>query len=80
MANDGYDVVIIGGGNAGMGVTTPARNAGKTVAMIEPTEFGGTCNNRGCVPKKVLVAAAHSLDAIGRAGAHKISVGPARLD
>ena len=80
MANDGYDVVIIGGGNAGMGVTAPARNAGKTVAMVEPAEFGGTCNNRGCVPKKVLVAAAHVLDAISRAGAHKISVGSARLD
>jgi glutathione reductase (NADPH) len=80
MANYSYDVVIIGGGNGGMGVTGPTRNAGKTVAMIEPAEFGGTCNNRGCVPKKVLVAAAQSLDAIAGAGSHAISVGPARLD
>ena len=80
MANYTYDVVIIGGGNGGMGVTVPARNAGKTVAMIEPAQFGGTCNNRGCVPKKVLVAAARALDAIARAGVHAISAGPAILD
>ena len=80
MANHSYDVVIIGGGNGGMGVTVPTRHAGKKVAMLEPAQFGGTCNNRGCVPKKVLVAAAHALDGIARAGAHHINVGPAKLD
>ncbi len=80
MADHSYDVVIIGGGNGGMGVTVPTRHAGKKVALIEPAEFGGTCNNRGCVPKKVLVAAAQALDAIARAGTHAISVGPATLD
>jgi glutathione reductase (NADPH) len=48
--------------------------------MMEPAQFGGTCNNRGCVPKKVLVAAADAMDTIARAGAHHISVGPAKLD
>ena len=80
MANHSYDVVIIGGGNGGMGVTVPTRHAGKTVALLEPAELGGTCSNRGCTPKKVLVAAAHALDAIARAGAHHIDVGPAKLD
>ncbi len=75
-----YDVVIIGGGNGGMGVTVPTRHADKKVALLEPAEFGGTCNNRGCVPKKVLVAAAQALDAIARAGTHAISVGPVSLD
>ena len=80
MANHSYDVVIIGGGNGGMGVTVPTRHADKKVALLEPAEFGGTCNNRGCVPKKVLVAAAHALDGIARAGTHHISVGPVSLD
>ena len=51
-----FDVVILGGGNAGMGVTVPTREAGVRVAMIEPDLLGGTCPNRGCMPKKVLVA------------------------
>ena len=80
MANHTFDVVIIGGGNGGMGVTVPTRHAGLKVAMLEPAQLGGTCSNRGCTPKKVLVAAAHALDEIARAGAHHISVGPAKLD
>jgi glutathione reductase (NADPH) len=48
--------------------------------MIEPDLLGGTCPNRGCMPKKVLVAAAHALDEIERAKAHHISVGKPSLD
>jgi glutathione reductase (NADPH) len=80
MAARNFDVVILGGGNAGMGVTAATREAGLTVAMIEPDLLGGTCPNRGCMPKKVLVAAAHALDEIERAKAHHISVGRPSLD
>jgi glutathione reductase (NADPH) len=75
-----YDVLIIGGGNAGLGVTVPARKAGLSVALIEEAELGGVCPNRGCTPKKVLVAAAHALDEIERAAAHGIKVGRPQLD
>jgi glutathione reductase (NADPH) len=80
MATRGFDVVILGGGNAGMGVTVATREAGLKVAMIEPDLLGGTCPNRGCMPKKVLVAAAHALDEIERAKAHHITVGKPSLD
>jgi pyridine nucleotide-disulfide oxidoreductase len=80
MATRSFDVVILGGGNAGMGVTTATREAGLTVAMIEPDLLGGTCPNRGCTPKKVLVAAAHALDEIERAEAHHIAVGKPSLN
>jgi glutathione reductase (NADPH) len=80
MANETYDVVILGGGNAGMGVTVPTRAAGLSVAIIEPAELGGTCPNRGCTPKKVLVAAAHAMHEIERAGQHCIAVGEPKLD
>lgn len=80
MSKATYDVVILGGGNAGMGVTVATREAGRSVAMIEPRELGGTCPNRGCTPKKVLVAAAHALHEIGRAHVHKIAVDPPKLD
>ena len=75
-----FDVVILGGGNAGMGVTVATREAGLKVAMIEPDLLGGTCPNRGCMPKKVLVAAAHALDEIERAKAHHIHIGKPSLD
>jgi glutathione reductase (NADPH) len=80
MSSDKYDVVILGGGNAGMGVTVDTRKAGLSVAMVEYRELGGTCPNRGCTPKKILVAAGHVLDEIERAPAHHIAVGKPRLD
>jgi glutathione reductase (NADPH) len=80
MPTRSFDVVILGGGNAGMGVTVAPREAGLSVAMIEPDLLGGTCPNRGCMPKKVLVAAAHALDEIERAKAHHITVGKPSLD
>ncbi|MCS3446093.1 MULTISPECIES: dihydrolipoyl dehydrogenase family protein [Bradyrhizobium] len=75
-----FDVVILGGGNAGIGVTGPVRRAGMSVAMIEGDLLGGTCPNRGCTPKKVLVAAGHALHEIERASVHGITVDKPKLD
>jgi glutathione reductase (NADPH) len=80
MKPETFDVVILGGGNAGMGVTGPVRRAGMSVAMIESHDLGGTCPNRGCTPKKVLVAAGHALHEIERAAVHHIAVGKPKLD
>src|SRR5207249_9037654 len=67
-------------GNAAMGATVAPREAGLSVAMIENDLLGGTCPNRGCMPKKVLVAAAHALDEIERATKHHITIGKPSLD
>jgi glutathione reductase (NADPH) len=75
-----YDIVIIGGGNAGFGVSAVAAAAGKKIAFVEERDFGGTCPNRGCTPKKVLVAAAHALHETEAARAHCIEVATPRLD
>ena len=80
MTAEKFDVVILGGGNAGIGVTGPVRRAGMSVAMIEADLLGGTCPNRGCTPKKVLVAAGHALHEIERASIHHIAVGKPKLD
>jgi glutathione reductase (NADPH) len=80
MPTEKYDVVILGGGNAAMGVTVPTRAAGLSVAMVEGRDLGGTCPNRGCTPKKVLIAAGHAMHEIERASAHCICVGEPRLD
>jgi glutathione reductase (NADPH) len=76
---DRYDIVILGAGNAGFGVSQIAHAAGKSIAFVESDQFGGTCPNRGCTPKKVLVAAAHALHEIEIAHEHGIEVGPAKL-
>src|SRR5579864_1331515 len=80
MSTERYDVVILGGGNAAMGATVATREAGMSVAMIEMRDLGGTCPNRGCMPKKVLVAAAQALDQIARAHHHGISIAAPSLD
>src|SRR3954454_12018174 len=80
MKTESYDVVILGGGNAGMGVTMATRAAGLSVAMIESRDLGGTCPNRGCTPKKVLVAAGHALHEIAQAHVHCIEVAKPKLD
>jgi pyruvate/2-oxoglutarate dehydrogenase complex dihydrolipoamide dehydrogenase (E3) component len=68
MTREKFDVVILGGGNAGIGVTGPVRRAGMSVAMIEARDLGGTCPTRGCTPKKLLVAAGRALQEIEREG------------
>ena len=75
-----FDVVIVGGGNAGFGVSLILQDTEKSVAFIEDREFGGTCPNRGCTPKKVLVAAATAMHDIDLAKHHGIDVGPAKLN
>ncbi|MEM9069437.1 MAG: NAD(P)/FAD-dependent oxidoreductase [Myxococcota bacterium] len=74
------DLLVLGAGNAGLGAAGVAREAGWTVRIVESRDVGGTCALRGCVPKKVLVAAAEALDVIRRAGSHHIDVGEVSLD
>ncbi len=78
--NTEYDFVILGSGNAGAAAARVAKDAGKSVAMVESWDVGGTCALRGCVPKKVYVAAAETLQTIALAPEHHISVGPATVD
>ncbi len=80
MATERFDVLIIGGGNGGIGAALPARKANLSVAMVESRDLGGTCPNHGCTPKKVLVAAGHALHEIERARVHGIAVDKPRLD
>jgi pyruvate/2-oxoglutarate dehydrogenase complex dihydrolipoamide dehydrogenase (E3) component len=53
-----FDAIIIGAGQAGPSLAGRFNDAGKTVALIERGELGGTCVNTGCTPTKALVASA----------------------
>ena len=53
-----YDFLIIGAGTGGMAAAKKAASYGMKVAVIEKEKVGGTCLNRGCTPKKLMVYAA----------------------
>jgi glutathione reductase (NADPH) len=61
-----FDVVVIGTGEAASQVVWQCRSAGWQVAVIDSRPFGGTCELRGCDPKKVLVGAAEAVDWVRR--------------
>jgi len=54
------DVVVIGGGTAGMGAFRNARLHSDNVYLIENNVFGTTCARVGCMPSKLLIAAAEA--------------------
>ena len=54
MAIKEYDVFVIGTGTAGKSVAYDCAAEGMKVAIADNREFGGTCSQRGCDPKKVL--------------------------
>lgn len=54
----GVDVVVIGGGAAGLTAATEARRRGATTVLVTDGPVGGECTFTGCVPSKTLLAAA----------------------
>jgi len=54
-----YDLFVIGAGSGGVRAARISAGHGATVAIAEEHRVGGTCVIRGCVPKKLLIYAAH---------------------
>lgn len=57
MGFEHYDVFVLGSGTAGQQVAKRCAREGMKVAIADNREYGGTCPNRGCDPKKVLLNA-----------------------
>ncbi|QSN62917.1 dihydrolipoyl dehydrogenase [Caballeronia sp. M1242] len=79
------DVAVIGAGTAGMAAFRAARDAGVKAVLIESGELGTTCARVGCMPSKLLLAAANglhdarSLAARGIEGTHALDADSARV-
>jgi len=55
MAQQAYDLLVIGAGAAGSTAATTAAKNGIRVALVERDKIGGTCLNYGCDPTKTLI-------------------------
>src|SRR5690606_10349209 len=56
------DVLVIGAGPGGYVAAIRAAQLGKSVTIVDKSELGGVCLNRGCIPSKALISAAHQYE------------------
>ena len=74
-----YQLFVIGGGSGGVRAARIASGLGARVAIAENFRYGGTCVIRGCVPKKLLVYAAHFAEEFADAHGFGWTVPPAQF-
>ena len=68
------DIIVIGGGPAGYIAALKASQLGASVCLIERSEVGGTCLNRGCIPTKTHLHNAEIIAAIAQAAKRGIAI------
>ncbi len=74
------DVLVIGAGPGGYVAAIRAAQLGKNVTVVEKGELGGVCLNRGCIPSKALISAAHQYESISHAAGMGIEADNVRVD
>jgi pyruvate/2-oxoglutarate dehydrogenase complex dihydrolipoamide dehydrogenase (E3) component len=77
---DRWDLVVIGGGTAGLVAARTASGFGAKVLLVERDRTGGDCLWTGCVPSKALLSAAHAAADARSAGRYGVDIGDVRLD
>lgn len=75
-----FDLIAIGAGSGGLSVVERAAKYGAKCAVIESGELGGTCVNRGCVPKKVMWYGANLAHALHHAADYGFDVQIGKLN
>ena len=73
-SDSAYDVVVIGGGPAGYVSAIKAAQVGGKVALVEKSELGGTCLNRGCIPTKAYLHNAEIIEGVKHAAGRGIMI------
>ena len=75
-----FDLFVIGAGSGGIATARRAAEYGAKVGVAEFDRLGGTCVNRGCVPKKLMVYASHFPDLFAEAQGYGWSAVESSLD
>jgi len=69
-----WDLLVIGGGTAGLVAAKAAAGFGATVLLVEKDRSGGDCLWTGCVPSKTLLSAARTAAQVRRADRYGVTV------
>lgn len=80
MTRHDVDVAVIGAGTAGMSAARAAMKHGVSIALIEGGQYGTTCARVGCMPSKLLIAAAEAAHNIELAPAFGVLAGSMKID
>ncbi len=75
-----YNLVVLGGGTAGLVAAAGAAGLGARVALVERHLLGGDCLVTGCVPSKALIRSARAAASARRAGALGVQTGEVTVD
>ncbi|MDF2922069.1 MAG: pdhD1 [Paenibacillaceae bacterium] len=74
------DVLVIGAGPGGYVAAIRAAQLGKKVTIVDKAEVGGVCLNRGCIPSKALITAAHHYESLQHGEAMGITAQGVQVD
>jgi pyruvate/2-oxoglutarate dehydrogenase complex dihydrolipoamide dehydrogenase (E3) component len=75
-----YDVLIVGGGQAGIPLAYKLAAEGTSVALAERRDLGGSCVNFGCTPTKAVIASSRVAHQARRAGEYGLEIPEVRVD
>ncbi|CAH0121414.1 MULTISPECIES: dihydrolipoyl dehydrogenase [unclassified Paenibacillus] len=74
------DTLVIGAGPGGYVAAIRAAQLGQSVLIVDKSDWGGVCLNRGCIPSKALISAAHQYESANHASHYGITMDNVRVD
>src|SRR5699024_8903556 len=74
------DLLVVGAGPGGYVAAIRAAQLGQSVTIVDKSELGGVCLNRGCIPSKALISAASQYQTMQQASEMGIEVEGVKVD